>query len=153
MAVHVLRQQLQASRAAPIRFSVGLAQIAIDVFEFGLCTPDCRAVLEPRHRPKPMTAAVLHPRFGIKVQGGIDNVAHIEREAEAGRHDADDGVDATVKARRFPDQVAGTAEVGLPGLIAENSHIVTSRLLLAGQERTAQDGMHAEDIEEIIGGA
>jgi hypothetical protein len=85
------------------------------------------------HRPR-------HPEVGLRA---------VEREVR--RHDADDLEIEAVQRQRAIDDVRVGAELTAPESIAQHEHAMTSDDVLAGRERAAGRGAHAEYVEEVRG--
>lgn len=151
LAYHALGQRLQVNGAAPIGIGIGAAYVGEDVLQVGLRLFEGDAVLDAGHGAHPVAAAVLHPRL-IDQARRVDHVAHAERIAKTRGHDADDGVGDAVHFHRPAEDAAIAAEVGLPDFVAEDDELVLSILLLARQIGAAQQRLHAEYLEEIVGG-
>lgn len=73
------------------------------------------------------------------------------RELEAGRHDADHGVRLAVGDDRLADDPRVCAVAPLPESLAQEHHLVAAALVLLQMKQAADEGLHAERVEELCG--
>ena len=109
-----------------------------------LGTPERNTVGEPaEHVDRRATAA----RVIGRIQAQRDPVAVGERESEALRHDADDGVRRRAESNRSPDDVRITVEATLPLLVCDHQHRGGAFALVILREVSPLDRQHAGDTE------
>ena len=127
-------------------------KIVEDVRQIGLRLLHVVPVFEARHGLQPVVAAAfIHGRS--KMNGCIDGVALVEREAKSGGHDADHCIGAAIQLDRRVQDPSVATEVVLPGVVTEHHDVVFALLFFAWQEGAAQQGLDAEDLEKIVGRA
>ena len=80
-------------------------------------------------------------------------VRHEGREAaEVLRHDADDLVGHTIDLKAAPDDCHVSVEESLPAAVTQHHRLPGGiQLVVFGQQRAAQCGARAEDLEEVAG--
>jgi len=87
------------------------------------------------------------------MQRCVDCVSHVKGKTKSGRHNTDDRECAPVKFHRPVHHVAVTGKVVLPQVIAQHRNVALAGLLFARQIGAAQQRLHAENLEEVVGGA
>src|SRR5688500_15669325 len=73
-------------------------------------------------------------------------------KAESMRHDADDGVRKSVEANGPADDRRVAAEARLPESMADDRFLLGSEEVRMHREATAHGRLHAEHVEQVVGG-
>src|SRR5262249_50925945 len=73
------------------------------------------------------------------------------REAEAGRHNTDDGTFRIVAeeidySHFFPEHIRSATEAALPERLANQDHPIGARSIFLGREPTTEYGFHADRL-------
>jgi hypothetical protein len=128
-------------------------EVGEDVRKVGMRLLDGDPVFEAANRAEPICAPRFCIHSSVMQMRSVDSVVQIQRIAETGGHDADNRADVRPSSLTgLPTISLSPPKYFLPRVITQHSNVVLAVLLFAGQKCAAQKRLHAEDLEEVVGG-
>src|SRR5262249_15113292 len=111
---------------------------------------DRDAGLEPADATQPKARLAIPEGIGQLTEWHVDIAQRAAlKEIEAGRNDADDGVDTVAQLDGLTERGGGAAVFPLPQALADDGERRGADLVLAGREAASEDWLDPDHREEL----